>query len=123
MYNYGLCVLLFLFFSYILNSVYFILFVIEMMGVGFLIVFLMIFVVGGFFMMIFSIFKFCLCVCRWNQLFGRLMVLELGNWSKDQLLLLFFVYIDFLFEEEFFINMEEIIYNLKLNYMENYMQK
>lgn len=122
MYNYGLCVF-FYFQFYILISVYFILFVIEMMSVGFLIVFLMIFVVGGFFVMIFSIFKFYLCVCRWNQLFGRLVVLELGNWSKDQLLLLFFVYIDFLFEEEFFINMEEIIYNLKLNYMENYMQK
>lgn len=51
----------------------------EMMGAGFLIVPLMILVVGGLFAMISSTSKLCLCVCRRNQLFGRLMVLEPGN--------------------------------------------
>lgn len=83
MYNHGLRVLLFSFFSYILNSVYFILSATEMMGAGFLIVPLMILVVGGLFTMISSTSKLCLCVCRRNQLFGRLMVLEPGNRSKD----------------------------------------
>lgn len=82
MYNHGLRVLLFSF-LYILNSVYFILSATEMMGAGFLFVPLMILVVGGLFAMISSTSKLCLCVCRRNQLFGRLMVLEPGNRSKD----------------------------------------